>query len=41
MSAICRDKSVAGHSVTLKETVAVTPTDVHGATAYEVSGMGI
>ncbi|XP_009795881.1 uncharacterized protein LOC107800420 [Nicotiana tabacum] len=32
------DKSVAGHSVTLKETVAVTPTDVHGATAYEVSG---
>ncbi|OIT28368.1 PREDICTED: uncharacterized protein LOC109212736 [Nicotiana attenuata] len=32
------DKSVAGHSVTLKETVAVTPTEVHGATAYEVSG---
>lgn len=32
------DKSVAGHSFTLKETVAVTPTEVHGATAYEVSG---
>lgn len=32
------DKSVAGHSFTLKETIAVTPTDVHGATAYEVSG---
>ncbi|CAN4089107.1 unnamed protein product [Withania somnifera] len=32
------DKSVSGHAVTLKETIAVTPTDVHGATAYEVSG---
>lgn len=32
------DKSVAGHSFTLKETIAVTPTDIHGATAYEVSG---
>lgn len=30
---------MAGHSFTLKETVAVTPTEVHGATAYEVSGM--
>lgn len=34
----CRDKSVAGHSFTLKETIAVTPTEIHGATAYEVSG---
>ncbi|CAN4086958.1 unnamed protein product [Withania somnifera] len=32
------DKSVAGHSFTLKETIAVTPTDIHGAIAYEVSG---
>ncbi|KAK4349847.1 hypothetical protein RND71_029160 [Anisodus tanguticus] len=32
------DKSVAGHSFTLNETIAVTPTEVHGATAYEVSG---
>ncbi|PHU24498.1 hypothetical protein BC332_09605 [Capsicum chinense] len=32
------DKSVAGHSFTLKETIAVTPTEIHGATAYEVSG---
>ncbi|KAL3343859.1 hypothetical protein AABB24_027402 [Solanum stoloniferum] len=32
------DKSVAGHSFTLKETIAVTPTNIHGATAYEVSG---
>ncbi|KAK4361809.1 hypothetical protein RND71_017050 [Anisodus tanguticus] len=32
------DKSVVGHSFTLNETIAVTPTEVHGATAYEVSG---
>ncbi|KAJ8535848.1 hypothetical protein K7X08_034249 [Anisodus acutangulus] len=32
------DKSVAGHSFTLNETIAVTLTEVHGATAYEVSG---
>ncbi|CAH9088606.1 unnamed protein product [Cuscuta europaea] len=32
------DKSVAGHSVTLRDTVAVTSADIHGATAYEVSG---
>ncbi|XP_019198800.1 PREDICTED: uncharacterized protein LOC109192561 [Ipomoea nil] len=32
------DKSVAGHSVTLRETVAVTSADIEGATAYEVSG---
>nr|GLL35114.1 uncharacterized protein LOC109192561 [Ipomoea trifida] len=32
------DKSVAGHSVTLRETVAVTSADIQGATAYEVSG---
>ncbi|WCJ39496.1 Survival protein SurE-like phosphatase/nucleotidase [Euphorbia peplus] len=32
------DKSVSGHSVTLRETVAVTSTEIKGATAYEVSG---
>ncbi|KAF7124062.1 hypothetical protein RHSIM_Rhsim12G0207400 [Rhododendron simsii] len=32
------DKSVSGHSVTLKETIAVSSTDINGATAYEVSG---
>ncbi|KAJ8774189.1 hypothetical protein K2173_009620 [Erythroxylum novogranatense] len=32
------DKSVAGHSLTLRETVAVTSADVGGATAFEVSG---
>ncbi|XP_052181673.1 uncharacterized protein LOC127794537 [Diospyros lotus] len=32
------DKSVSGHSVTLRETVAVTSTEINGATAYEVSG---
>lgn len=34
-----RDKSLSGHSVTLRETVAVTPAKIKGATAYEVSGM--
>ena len=34
-----RDKSLSGHSVTLRETVAVTPAEIKGATAYEVSGM--
>ncbi|XP_021295150.1 uncharacterized protein LOC110424785 [Herrania umbratica] len=33
-----RDKSVSGHSVTLRETIAVTPAEIDGATAYEVSG---
>ncbi|THG19406.1 uncharacterized protein LOC114262119 [Camellia sinensis] len=32
------DKSMSGHSVTLRETVAVTSTEISGATAYEVSG---
>ncbi|KAA8541657.1 hypothetical protein F0562_022809 [Nyssa sinensis] len=32
------DKSVSGHSVTLRETVAVSTAEVNGATAYEVSG---
>ncbi|KAK6264239.1 hypothetical protein SCA6_019673 [Theobroma cacao] len=32
------DKSVSGHSVTLRETIAVTPAEIDGATAYEVSG---
>lgn len=34
-----RDKSVSGHSVTLRETVAVNSAEINGATAYEVSGM--
>ena len=34
-----RDKSVSGHSVTLRETVAVTSAEINGATAYEVSGI--
>lgn len=34
-----RDKSTAGHSVTLKETIEVTLAEIRGATAYEVSGM--
>ncbi|XP_037497490.1 5'-nucleotidase SurE isoform X2 [Jatropha curcas] len=32
------DKSVSGHSVTLRETIAVTSAEINGATAYEVSG---
>ncbi|KAH7547152.1 uncharacterized protein LOC107425255 [Ziziphus jujuba] len=32
------DKSVSGHSVTLRETVAVNSAEIVGATAYEVSG---
>ncbi|PON47109.1 Survival protein SurE-like phosphatase/nucleotidase [Parasponia andersonii] len=32
------DKSVSGHSVTLRETVAVSSADIKGATGYEVSG---
>ncbi|XP_065867324.1 uncharacterized protein [Euphorbia lathyris] len=32
------DKSVSGHSVTLRETVAVTSTEIKGATAFEVTG---
>ncbi|CAN4100090.1 unnamed protein product [Withania somnifera] len=32
------DESTAGHSFTQKETVAVTSTEIHGATAYEVTG---
>lgn len=32
------DKSTAGHSVTLKETIEVTLAEIRGATAYEVSG---
>ncbi|CAK9179948.1 unnamed protein product [Ilex paraguariensis] len=32
------DKSVSGHSVTLRETVAVTSVEINGAIAYEVSG---
>uniref|UniRef100_A0A5B6ZZW3 Survival protein SurE-like phosphatase/nucleotidase domain-containing protein n=1 Tax=Davidia involucrata TaxID=16924 RepID=A0A5B6ZZW3_DAVIN len=32
------DKSLSGHSVTLRETVAVSSAEVNGATAYEVSG---
>ncbi|KAB2061073.1 hypothetical protein ES319_A10G062100v1 [Gossypium barbadense] len=32
------DKSVSGHSVTVRETITVTPAEIDGATAYEVSG---
>uniref|UniRef100_M1A158 Acid phosphatase n=1 Tax=Solanum tuberosum TaxID=4113 RepID=M1A158_SOLTU len=32
------DESMAGHSFTLKESIAVTSAEIHGATAYEVSG---
>ncbi|XP_059302520.1 uncharacterized protein LOC132054554 [Lycium ferocissimum] len=32
------DESTAGHSFTLKETIAVTSAEIHGATAYEVTG---
>lgn len=35
------DKSVSGHSMTLRETVAVTPVEITGATAYEVSGTSV
>lgn len=34
-----RDKSVSGHSVTPRETIAVNSAEISGATAYEVSGM--
>ena len=33
-----RDKSVSGHSVTVRETVSVSSADINGATAFEVSG---
>ncbi|KAG9455629.1 hypothetical protein H6P81_000137 [Aristolochia fimbriata] len=32
------DKSVCGHSVTIRETLAVTSAEIHGATAFEVAG---
>ncbi|KAK8608340.1 hypothetical protein V6N13_023766 [Hibiscus sabdariffa] len=32
------DKSVSGHSVTIRETITVAPSEIEGATAYEVSG---
>ncbi|XP_031252971.1 uncharacterized protein LOC116110900 [Pistacia vera] len=32
------DKSLSGHSVTLRETIAVNSAEIAGATAYEVSG---
>ncbi|XP_042492323.1 5'-nucleotidase SurE-like [Macadamia integrifolia] len=32
------DKSVSGHSVTLRETLAVSSAEIGGATSYEVSG---
>ncbi|KAJ0007556.1 hypothetical protein Pint_28966 [Pistacia integerrima] len=38
LNLIFRDKSVSGHSVTLRETIAVNSAEIHGATAYEVSG---
>jgi len=30
---------VSGHSVTLRETIAVSSAEINGATAFEVSGM--
>ncbi|XVE51928.1 hypothetical protein DITRI_Ditri02bG0079500 [Diplodiscus trichospermus] len=32
------DKSVSGHSLTVRETMTVTPAEIDGAIAYEVSG---
>ncbi|KAJ6813761.1 uncharacterized protein M6B38_143065 [Iris pallida] len=32
------DKSMSGHSVTVRETLSVSSTDMNGATAFEVSG---
>ncbi|XVF86826.1 hypothetical protein PTKIN_Ptkin18bG0073700 [Pterospermum kingtungense] len=32
------DKSVSGHSVTVRETITATPAEIDGVTAYEVSG---
>ncbi|XVF26978.1 hypothetical protein REPUB_Repub14bG0067000 [Reevesia pubescens] len=32
------DKSVSGHSMTVRETITVTPAEMDGATAYEVTG---
>ncbi|XP_038995059.1 5'-nucleotidase SurE-like [Hibiscus syriacus] len=32
------DKSVSGHSVTVRETITVAQSEIEGATAYEVSG---
>lgn len=34
-----RDKSVSGHSVTVRETITATPAEMDGATAFEVSGV--
>lgn len=33
-----RDQSGSGHSITLRESVAVTSAEIDGAEAYEVSG---
>lgn len=35
---ICSDKSLSGHSYTFQESIAVSPAEIKGATAYEVSG---
>jgi 5'-nucleotidase len=34
----CRDRSVSGHSVTIRETLSACSVEFSGATAYEVSG---
>jgi hypothetical protein len=34
----CRDRSVSGHSVTIRETLSACSVELCGATAYEVSG---
>lgn len=36
---VCRDKSTAGHSLSLKETVEVASVEINGAIAHEISGM--
>lgn len=36
--ALCRDGSMSGHSVTIRETLTACSVEISGATAYEVSG---
>lgn len=38
IGAFDRDKSVSGHSLTIRETISVSSAEIDGATAYEVSG---
>lgn len=34
----CRDKSLSGHSVTVRDTVVASSLEINGATAFEVAG---